>query len=92
MLVSVEFADAGSKSGTHRVLIIGRGPESPATGDIGLSLEAKKTGPESTWSGGSTSIRSTPIDFSTAWEYQICVFPGSISWNKDGKVRGIEIS
>ena len=32
MLVSVEFADAGTKSGTHRVLIIGRGPESPAAG------------------------------------------------------------
>jgi hypothetical protein len=25
MLVSVDFADAGTKSGTHRVLIIGRG-------------------------------------------------------------------
>jgi hypothetical protein len=43
MLVSVEFADAGTKSGTHRVLIIGRGPESPAAGDIGLSLEEAKT-------------------------------------------------
>jgi hypothetical protein len=39
MLVSVEFADAGTKSGTHRVLIIGRGSEGPAPGDIGLSLE-----------------------------------------------------
>jgi hypothetical protein len=43
MLVSVEFADAGTKSGTHRVLIIGRGPENPAAGDIGLSLEEAKT-------------------------------------------------
>src|ERR1700722_16062303 len=41
---------------------------------------AKKIGPESTWSGGSKSIRSTPIDFLIAWEYQTCVsqgvFPG----------------
>jgi hypothetical protein len=29
MLVSVEFADAGTKSGTHRILIIGRGSERP---------------------------------------------------------------
>ena len=43
MLVSVEFADAGTKSGTHRVLIIGRGSEGPALGDIGLSLEEAKT-------------------------------------------------
>lgn len=43
MLVSVEFADAGTKSGTHRVLIIGRGSEGPAAGDIGLSLEEAKT-------------------------------------------------
>jgi hypothetical protein len=43
MLVSVEFADAGTKSGTHRVLIIGRGSEGPAPGDIGLSLEEAKT-------------------------------------------------
>ena len=42
MLVSVEFADAGTKSGTHRVLIIGRGPESPAAGDIGMSLAEAK--------------------------------------------------
>jgi hypothetical protein len=56
-------------------------------GNIELSMcmvrgLAKRIGPEPTWSGGSTSIRSTPIDFSTAWEYQICVFPGSISWKK----------
>ena len=28
------------------------------------------------------SIRSTPIDFSTAWEYQTGALPGSISWKK----------
>jgi hypothetical protein len=43
MLVSVEFADAGTKSGTHRILIIGRGSERPEAGDIGLSLEEAKT-------------------------------------------------
>jgi hypothetical protein len=43
MLVTVEVADAGTKSGTHRVLIIGRGSEGQAAGDIGLSLEEAKT-------------------------------------------------
>jgi hypothetical protein len=43
MLVSVEFADAGTKSGTHRVLIIGRGSERRKAGDIGLSFEETKT-------------------------------------------------
>jgi hypothetical protein len=43
MLVSVEFADAGTKSGTHQVLIIGRGSEGLEAGDIGLSLEEAKT-------------------------------------------------
>jgi hypothetical protein len=43
MLVTLEFADAGTKSGSHRVLIIGRGSEDPQTGDIGLSLEEAKT-------------------------------------------------
>jgi hypothetical protein len=43
MLVSVEFADAGTKSGTHRVLVIGRGSDSLRAGDIGLSLEEAKT-------------------------------------------------
>jgi hypothetical protein len=43
MLVSVEFADAGTKSGTHHVLIIGRGSEGLEAGDIGLSLEEAKT-------------------------------------------------
>jgi hypothetical protein len=43
MLVSVEFADAGTKSGTHRVLVIGRGSDSLKAGDIGLSLEEAKT-------------------------------------------------
>jgi len=43
MLVSVEFADVGTKSGTHRVLIIGRGSEDLEAGDIGLRLEEAKT-------------------------------------------------
>lgn len=43
MLVSVEFADAGTKSGTHRVLTIGRAAEDQRAGDIGLSLEEAKT-------------------------------------------------
>jgi hypothetical protein len=43
MLVSVEFADAGTKSGTHRVLVIGRGSDSLKAGDIGLSLKEAKT-------------------------------------------------
>ena len=43
MLVSVEFADAGTKSGTHRILIVGRGSERLEAGDIGLSLEEAKT-------------------------------------------------
>jgi hypothetical protein len=42
MLVSVEFADAGTKSGTHRVLIIGRAAEDQRD-DISLSLEEAKT-------------------------------------------------
>jgi len=43
MLVTLEFADAGTKSGAHRVLIIGRGAEDQQAGDIGLSLEEAKT-------------------------------------------------
>src|SRR5271168_906166 len=43
MLVSVEFADAGTKSGKHGVLIIGRDLDGLAEGDIGLSLEEAKT-------------------------------------------------
>jgi hypothetical protein len=43
MLVSVEFADAGTKSGAHHVLIIGRGSEDLEAGDIGLRLEEAKT-------------------------------------------------
>jgi hypothetical protein len=42
MLVSVEFADAGTKSGTHGVLIIGRDLDGIAEGDIGLTLEEAK--------------------------------------------------
>ena len=43
MLVTVEFADAGKRSGSHRVLIIGRGMQDRQPGDIGLSLEEAKT-------------------------------------------------
>jgi hypothetical protein len=43
MLITVEFADAGTKSGSQRILTIGRGPEGMQSGDIGLSLEEAKT-------------------------------------------------
>ena len=43
MLVTVEFADAGAKSGQHRVLIIGRNGSAVAHGDIGLSLDDAQT-------------------------------------------------
>jgi hypothetical protein len=43
MLVTLEFADAGTESGTHRVLIIGRGTDDLQAGDIGLSLDEAKT-------------------------------------------------
>src|SRR5277367_619284 len=42
MLVTVEFADAGTKSGSHGILIIGRDLEKKQPGDIGLSLEEAK--------------------------------------------------
>jgi hypothetical protein len=43
MLVTVEFADAGVKTGTHRVLVIGGCSDMAAPGDIGMSLEEAKT-------------------------------------------------
>jgi hypothetical protein len=43
MLVTLEFADAGGKSGSHSGPIIGRGTEDLQAGDIGLSLEEAKT-------------------------------------------------
>jgi hypothetical protein len=43
MLVSVEFADAGTKTGTHRVLVVGGCSDATAAGDIGISLEEAKT-------------------------------------------------
>jgi hypothetical protein len=43
MLVTLEFADAGTKSGTNRVLVIGRDTENIKTGDIGLRLDEAKT-------------------------------------------------
>jgi hypothetical protein len=43
MLVTVEFSDAGAKTGTHRVLVIGGCGDMTAAGDIGISLEEAKT-------------------------------------------------
>jgi hypothetical protein len=43
MLVTLEFADAGSKSGTHRALMMGRGTDNLQAGDVGLSLDEAKT-------------------------------------------------
>lgn len=43
MLVTVEFADAGAKTGTHRVLVVGGCGDMTAPGDIGISLEEAKT-------------------------------------------------
>ena len=43
MLVTVEFADAGAKTGTHRVLVVGGSGDLTAPGDIGLSLEEAKS-------------------------------------------------
>lgn len=42
MLVTVEFADAGVKTGTHRVLFVGGCSDMTAPGDIGMSLEEAK--------------------------------------------------
>jgi hypothetical protein len=42
-LVTVEFADAGVKTGTHRVLVVGGCSDMAAPGDIGMSLEEAKT-------------------------------------------------
>ena len=42
MLVSVEFADAGTKTGSHRVLVVGGCSDATAPGDIGISLEEAK--------------------------------------------------
>src|SRR5258708_19010046 len=43
MLVTVEFADAGVKTGTHRVLVVGGSSDMAAPGDIGMSLEEAQT-------------------------------------------------
>lgn len=43
MLVTLEFADAGTRSGPHRVLIIDRNADNLHAGDIGLSLDEAKT-------------------------------------------------
>jgi hypothetical protein len=39
MLVSVGFADAGTKTGTHRVLGVGDCSDATASGDIGINLK-----------------------------------------------------
>jgi len=39
MLVTVEFADAGKRTGTHRVLVVGGCRDATAPGDIGMTLE-----------------------------------------------------
>ncbi len=43
MLITVEFADTGRKSGAHRILTIGRGLQEMQSGNIGLSLEEAKS-------------------------------------------------
>lgn len=43
MLVTVEFTDAGTKSGSHRIVTIGRGLGEMQSGNIGLSLEDAKS-------------------------------------------------
>jgi hypothetical protein len=42
MLVTVEFVDAGTKTGTRDVLVVNRNPEFAESGDIGLSLDEGK--------------------------------------------------
>jgi hypothetical protein len=42
MLVSVEFADAGTMTGKHSVLVVGGCRDTTAPGDIGISLEEAK--------------------------------------------------
>ena len=43
MPVSVEFADAGTKTGTHRVLVVGGCSDATAAGDIGKFCFPKLT-------------------------------------------------
>jgi hypothetical protein len=43
MLVTVEFADDGVKTGTHRVLVVGGCSDMAAPGDMGMSLEEAQT-------------------------------------------------
>ena len=58
MLVTIEFADAGAKSGQHRVLIIGRNGSAVVHGDIGLSLDDAQTLPERVNDFGTTGFMS----------------------------------
>ena len=43
MRVSVEFADTGTKTGTHQVLVVGGCGDATAVGDIGISFEEART-------------------------------------------------
>jgi hypothetical protein len=43
MLVSVEFADAGTMTGKHPVLVVGGCSDTTEPGDISISLEEAKT-------------------------------------------------
>jgi hypothetical protein len=43
MRVSVEFADAGTMTGKHSVLVVGGCSDITEPGDIGISLEEAKT-------------------------------------------------
>ena len=42
MVVTVEFADAGTRTGKHRVLAVTRNVSYASSGDIGLSLAEAK--------------------------------------------------
>lgn len=64
-LVSVEFADTGTKTGTHRVLVVGGCSDATAGGDIGISLEMSQNASEGTAAGircGAVIYRDAPTD------------------------------
>jgi len=42
MLVSVEFADAGTKTGTHQILVVGGCSDTTAPGDIVSVLRRRR--------------------------------------------------
>jgi hypothetical protein len=51
MLVTLEFAEEGTNSATHRVLIIGHGTDDLQAGDISLSVDEAKTLPAALYAG-----------------------------------------